>query len=221
MGDMQNISYYLYRIINQVNNKIYIGQTKNPKQRWRRHKIDARHLSPLMLISKAIKKYGVENFTFEVIATTTSLNLANESEIELIAQYQSQAPFGYNATIGGNNKPVCSAWNKGTKGIIKPNSGSFKPGQPSWLKGKIGITHGFKKGHQINVGRKFPNRKIPVGEKTSQAKLKGEQVLKIVELYRKNYSQQQLAQLFNVSRAAIKKIITGKTWSHITNINLP
>lgn len=30
----------------------------------------------------------------------------------------------------------CSAWNKGTKGLMKPNSGSFKKGNTSWLKGK-------------------------------------------------------------------------------------
>ena len=44
------------------------------------------------------------------------------------------------------------AWNKGTRGLVKPNSGSFRKGQPPPLKGKrnpklIGNTNGFKKGH--------------------------------------------------------------------------
>lgn len=53
----------IYKITNNINNKIYIGQSVHIKRRW------AEHCKPSSdsLISKAIKKYGKDNFTFEII----------------------------------------------------------------------------------------------------------------------------------------------------------
>ena len=55
---------YLYQITNLINNKVYIGQTNNITKRWSNHKCCN---SPDMVIAKAIKKYGIENFKFEVL----------------------------------------------------------------------------------------------------------------------------------------------------------
>ncbi|CAB4196592.1 GIY-YIG nuclease superfamily [uncultured Caudovirales phage] len=29
--------YYVYSITNKISNKVYIGKTKNPKERWQKH----------------------------------------------------------------------------------------------------------------------------------------------------------------------------------------
>lgn len=34
------MTVYIYKIICVENNKVYIGQTKNPNRRWRQHKSD-------------------------------------------------------------------------------------------------------------------------------------------------------------------------------------
>jgi hypothetical protein len=50
-----------------------------------------------------------------------------------------------NLTPGGENPPI-NRWNKGTKGVSKPNSGSFKKGQVSWCKGTKGVMVAWNKG---------------------------------------------------------------------------
>jgi group I intron endonuclease len=55
----------IYKIINNFNNKIYIGSSNNIYRRWKEHrkyyKTRATH------IQQSIMKYGSENFTFEII----------------------------------------------------------------------------------------------------------------------------------------------------------
>ena len=63
--------------------------------------------------------------------------------------------------IGNKHNLGKVAWNKGTKGIMKPNSGTFKKGHIPWTKGKkittnTGRTH-FKKGMvAVNKGKLAP-----------------------------------------------------------------
>jgi group I intron endonuclease len=103
---MKPIIFYLYKITNEISGKIYIGQTINPVKRWKKHRYEARREKPRQVISEAIKKYNLENFSFEVIACCSNQNDANIIEIELIKQYNSLASngFGYNIEIGGNSK---------------------------------------------------------------------------------------------------------------------
>ena len=57
---------YIYGIQNQINNKWYIGQSiYYPEERWRQE--IAGYPQHNMVISKAIKKYGVENFKFYLL----------------------------------------------------------------------------------------------------------------------------------------------------------
>jgi group I intron endonuclease len=98
--------HYLYRITNQLNNKVYIGQAVDPSRRWTDHKWNAKQENPIQYISRAMGKYGVENFIFEVIATCRTQEDANETETILIQQYNSRdKQFGYNIKPGGNNAP--------------------------------------------------------------------------------------------------------------------
>ena len=95
---------YIYQITNLINNKIYIGQTNNITKRWSNHRCAN---SPNMIIAKAIKKYGIENFKFEILLRGLSEEEANEKEFQLIKEKKSKVPNGYNVSDGGD----------GTKGI--------------------------------------------------------------------------------------------------------
>jgi group I intron endonuclease len=103
---MNNKMHYLYKITNTINQKNYIGQSINVEKRWRGHKYQAIN-NPKQLISKAIKKYGADNFEFEVIATCKSYDDANYLKEELIKQYNSLARngFGYNLSFGSGPAP--------------------------------------------------------------------------------------------------------------------
>lgn len=101
----------IYKIKNTKNNKIYIGQSTNIEKRWNAHRNRpfnsnaSQYNSPLY---RAIRKYGLSAFVFEVIEEC-SISLLNEKEQFYIQLYQANNPkFGYNLTIGGQSASVPS-----------------------------------------------------------------------------------------------------------------
>lgn len=101
----------IYKITNQVNGKIYIGQSTNIKRRWREEKHNAFSESSNeydCYRSKAFRKYGLENFTFEVIEECVTEKL-NERERYWADYYDSYTPKGYNVAIcggGGHSQKI-------------------------------------------------------------------------------------------------------------------
>ena len=100
---MNNIGY-IYKITNKINNKCYIGQTtKTLEERWTRHKKDAFNLKASNYeypLYKAFRKYGLENFSFELIEKCEIAQL-DEKEIYWINFYDSAKHNGYNQCLGG------------------------------------------------------------------------------------------------------------------------
>src|ERR1035437_8468211 len=95
--------HYLYKITDTLNNKVYIGQTVNEKRRWCAHKLFAKNPEKTgQYIHRAMSKYGIDNFTYEVIACCKNQEDTDETEIQLIEQCQSRnKKFGYNLAPGG------------------------------------------------------------------------------------------------------------------------
>lgn len=86
-----------------VSGKVYIGQSTNINKRWMAHKSDAFNPGsdaydyPLY---KAIRKYGLNNFRFEVLEECLIEQL-DEKEISFIKQYNAHGTGGYNQDDGG------------------------------------------------------------------------------------------------------------------------
>lgn len=97
--------HYLYRITDILSDKVYIGQTSDNKKRWMQHKSYSKHPEKTgQYIHRAMAKYGVDNFLFEIIATCQTQEDTNETENILILQYNSRnKEFGYNLLIGGSH----------------------------------------------------------------------------------------------------------------------
>ena len=120
---------YIYRVTNNINNKVYIGQTSTSiEKRWTQHKSAARTAKNNKIIFyNAINKYGEDNFTIDVIYEVSCITKdelideLNDLEIYYISIYNSLIPNGYNLTSGGNNcsvrnmKSVTSYFYDGTK----------------------------------------------------------------------------------------------------------
>lgn len=98
----------IYKITNTVNQKIYIGQSINIKKRLSRHKTSAFNENARMYNSnfyKAIRKYGLSAFTFEILEECPK-DALDDKEQQYIKQYQSNdARYGYNMTEGGKDCP--------------------------------------------------------------------------------------------------------------------
>lgn len=92
---------YIYGIQNQINSKWYVGQSiYYPKERWRVE--IAGYPQHNMVISKAINKYGVENFNFCLLEENIDELKLDEREIFWIAKKDSYY-HGYNSTKGGKS----------------------------------------------------------------------------------------------------------------------
>lgn len=87
----------IYKIENKINGKIYIGQSNNIKRRLYEHK--TRDQLP---VEKAIQKYGVDSFTFEVIEECPIEKL-DEKEEYWISYYNSYGKNEYNCNEGGGS----------------------------------------------------------------------------------------------------------------------
>lgn len=91
----------IYKIENKINHKIYIGQSNDPERRFQDH-CRIKSANDNSLITKAIQKYGKENFSLEILGWFEDYN---KKEKEYIKQYDSRVPNGYNVAEGGEEPP--------------------------------------------------------------------------------------------------------------------
>lgn len=88
----------VYLVQCKVNGKRYVGQTiKTVEERFNEHAKCKKN----MLISKAIQKYGKENFRYGVIKSCASKAEMDYWEKYFIVALKSKVPYGYNLTDGG------------------------------------------------------------------------------------------------------------------------
>lgn len=87
---------YIHR--NLINGKVYIGQTCNLSERWR---CNGKNYSTSVKFYNAIRKYGWDNFSHEVLYDNLNQEAADILEKELIEKYDS-INNGYNLKGGGS-----------------------------------------------------------------------------------------------------------------------
>lgn len=96
----------IYKITNKINGKIYIGQSNNCERRFQEHCAPSRAENSRIPVDLAIKKYGKENFSFEVVEQC-NLELLNSRE-EYWIKYFNSIKDGYNCNAGGNQASIGS-----------------------------------------------------------------------------------------------------------------
>jgi group I intron endonuclease len=99
--EQQKIYGIIYKVTNKVNGKAYIGQTINLKERMRTHIRDALNNRYNSHFHKAIRKYGISNFEWKIVAKCNSIEELNRAEVEMIRRYDT-FNNGYNLNMGGN-----------------------------------------------------------------------------------------------------------------------
>jgi len=98
---------YVYKITNNVNNKSYIGITKDYVTRWRLHRqtcFNEAHPEYQKVLYRAFRKYGLESFTFSVLYSNLNVEEAKLLEIQLIKDLNClvSSGLGYNVSPGGD-----------------------------------------------------------------------------------------------------------------------
>ena len=100
----------VYKITNKLNQKPYIGWTKKSlDERWNQHKRAALRHQGNRKFYNAIKKYGTDAWSLEIIQENLKPTEAKQKEMEFIETFNSYID-GYNSTLGGdgNNGIVMS-----------------------------------------------------------------------------------------------------------------
>lgn len=93
----------IYKIVNNINNKVYVGQTiRTLTQRFQKHCSYSDDVNHTMAIKKAIHKYGRDHFKIVLLEEfkVCTQELLNEREKYWIAYYNAYTN-GYNLTKGG------------------------------------------------------------------------------------------------------------------------
>lgn len=127
----------IYKITNKENQKCYIGKTTNfnPIGYCETHLQSAiRGSSPQKYFYNAIRKYGSEKFSIEILVQGKfNKHLLNDLEKHFIRVYNSNDfQYGYNLTSGGDGGNCGNQFTKYHKEGIKP---------PSELNGMFGKKH--------------------------------------------------------------------------------
>lgn len=188
----------IYKIVNLVNGKVYVGSAKNLKRRSGTHLNDLRNNKHHNAhLQNSWNAYGGDKFKFTVIELCGREELLNREDFWISELNAHVTKGGYNiieraerqwSRTGAKNSPEHIAKTMETK--------------------RRTMTH--------------------VGEHTSGAVLKNEDINKIRCLFASGHSSVQIGRVFGVGKAAVMAVVKGKTWSHIhfevvdvSNIEMP
>ena len=138
------MKFTIYKVTNLINNKYYIGmhRTTNPNDGY---------LGSGIAIKKAIKKYGKENFSKEVLFVFETEKEMQDKEKEIVNEDVVNDPMSYNMTQGGkgswshidvsgekNPNFGKAIWKKGKtqEEIVEVNKKRASPGEANGMYGK-------------------------------------------------------------------------------------
>lgn len=188
------------------NGKMYIGITsKDPERRW----LNGRGYDKQRVITRAINKYGWDHITKEVLMNGLTKEEAMNIEIDLIHRYNlTNHNYGYNTNAGGDLGPtldsrittnMLSLWNEGYTIKEIENITHHSSHTVSASIKKLGVTdEEIQERHVAKMIQSFQNY---------NSKIKHENQKRVVELWNKNYSPSEIANLINMRSSTVHKLL--------------
>lgn len=230
----------VYKSTNLVNNKVYIGiTTRNFEKRIKEH-INASIINDSSLVfHRAIRKYGEDNFKWEIIDYANTLEELNEKEKYWINFYNTCIFYkncnGYNMTIGGegtfgykHSEENRQKLSELKKGVSISDSTNFTDEEilkiKELLKSNISqkdIAKMFNVTNEVISSIKRGRSWINIEEDISTIKywnakkLTKDDVLEIKQLIKSKIAYDEIAKKFNVASITIEQIKSGITWKDV------
>jgi len=212
----------LYKITNTVNGKCYVGVTTDFRRRMSKHRS-----CPNTKMKEDVKLHGWESFTKEILVRGLEdycYSIEDAIIIAYNAVYNTVAGGRWHVNYVGEEHPnskliekdilkIRSMYSEGTNsmselGVIfkvqTSTIGNIIQGK-AWAHVEEGIsTDNTTK--IANKGSKHPN-----------TKLTDKDIISIREIYAEGLAKtSDLVALYNIQKAAIGKILDGKTWAHLS-----
>ena len=218
---MSNKKVYIYKLINNVNNAIYIGQSVAPEKRFKQH-ITPKGKSTSKAIKEAVKEYGADNFSLEIVEECNDDNFADR-EIYWINYYKNLGYALYNKTKGGENPPthygsdncLSKYTEEQLKDVIYLLQNTF------YTYNQIAkITNsGYDFVAKVNMGagRKIDGMTYPIRPK-GLYEIIADKI--IDDLYNSNLTQKEIAQKYGVARSMVTMLNIGAN-RHNDSIEYP
>lgn len=182
----------IYKITNKVNGKSYIGQTRYTIEfRWKQHQ----HKKDNTYFYNAIHKYGVENFSIEILEECNIEDL-NSREIFYIAKYDT-FNNGYNLTIEGD----------GNRKLLLDDS--YNEIKELYLSGfssnKIATLYRVDKASITKI-----LRSLGVKIRSNKLSINHQEFLELVKDYQSGYSLNELSKRYDCSHTGLKEYLLKK-----------
>jgi group I intron endonuclease len=182
----------IYKITNKINGAVYVGQTTQIlKKRWNDHKKPSNKNCPIL--SKAIAKYGAENFTIEEIDRADEQADLDKKEIYWISFYRADKDRNYNYNAGGrgnrskHTEETKNKLSQKLKGKNNPNWGI--PKSERWKKHMSSIMKGrpVSEETKTKIANTLRNRKN--GPRSEETKRKISEAQKGKPRNQKNFTK--------------------------------
>ena len=230
----------IYKIVNLINNKVYVGQSKNIFERWKTHiRVSTKDLETCgptvkkdanLPIHLAIRKYGVNNFSFIILELCDDI-LLDEKEKYYIRIYNSNnKDYGYNLTTGGKTN-IALKGERHSQAKLSQDQVNEIIKELKTGRSQKEIAENFKVSKatiaNINTGKNWTNKEFtyPIfdystidrsGEKSGNAQITANMVMSI----RKDFSKsemtlQQLADKYDIRYSHARSICYGESWTNL------
>lgn len=225
------VSGCIYLLRNLTNGKGYVGQhsSMKPDNRWREHIRAATVANSSCVLHRAIRKYGVEHFSAEII-WSGPISKLHEKEAFYIAKLGTLLPLGYNMTLGGEgtrgfkhseaSKCKSRASNKKTYAdpLLRARQAAIWSGRKHTEATKLKVRRGM-----LNFFAENPDHRRYMSEINKGKKLTLEARKKISianagrtvsEIHRKKLALAQTGKTYTeASRLRMSEVHTGVPWS--------
>lgn len=234
----------IYKVTNKVNGKIYVGQTvKDLDRRKAVHLCNAKVGRHGNYFHNAVRKYGSENFDWEILEECNTIGELNEREEYWIKELKTISPNGYNLMGGGNNsthhKETIDKMSEVKKGktfseehrkkmsVASKGKSKSKKHCENIAEARKGKTHSEKTRIKMSEAKKGKKRKpfseefrkniseAKQGENHPQSKLTEADIIDIRKWYKEGMAQREIGEIKNVVQTNISCIVNYKRWKHI------